>query len=454
VELREQQGTGPGVARRAGSVVVDHPLPIVCVILLILLGWYLVGTRSQPHELKASFVTGLSVANGLDVQIDGVDVGKISSVRYEDGQAIVGLGITDENWPLHRGTKAAIRYGTTLGNGTRFVQLEPGPESAPELPEGGIIAAKDTVTPVEFDEMFSTFNARTRKNLQDTLSRTGDTLDGRAGALNRGIRAGAPGLEAAGGVFSDLAEDTAALHGLVANANRATRTLAARQPEIADLVTVASRTFDAFGRNARSIRTSLDRFGPALADTRQTLSRLDTSVDKLDGFVADVRPGAAALRPFLRRSRPAVEQLGVLAPRATSAVRAIRSSAPQITALLRTGQPFADNLREAMAGLTPHVACIRPYAPEIAGYFTNWASFAKNFDNRTHYARVHYNSGALAVVDLPEIKSDTFLKTLGTGLSYAMPRVPGLADGKPYFLPECGAGPDALDPTKDPEDRP
>jgi virulence factor Mce-like protein len=452
VDVRDQPPKAPSLPHRVGSVVVNHPLPIVCVIGLVLIGFYLAGTRSQPHQLKASFVTGLSVANGLDVQIDGVDVGKVSSVEYVDGQAIVGLGITDDNWPLHRGTKAMIRYGTTLGNGTRFVQLEPGPKSAPELPEDGIIAAKDTVTPVEFDEMFNTFNAATRKNLQGALRRTGDTLDGRAGALNRGIRAGAPGLEAAGGVFSDLAEDTAALQGLVANANRATRTLAARQPEIADLVTVASQTFDAFGRNAQDIRTSLDRFAPALVDTRRTLSRLDTSVGKLEGFVSDIRPGARALRPFLRRSRPAVEQLGVLAPRATSTVKAIRGAAPQITALLRTGQPFAENLQAAMSGLTPHIACIRPYAPEIAGYFTNWASFAKNFDNRTHYARVHYNSGALAIVDLPEIKSDTFMKTLGTGLSYAMPRVPGLADGKPYFLPECGAGPDALDPSKDPED--
>ncbi|MEA2273229.1 MAG: hypothetical protein QOI98_1937, partial [Solirubrobacteraceae bacterium] len=36
-------------------------------------------------------------------------------------------------------------------------------------------------------------------------------------------------------------------------------------------------------------------------------------------------------------------------------------------------------------------------------------------------------------------------------LKYAMPRPPGLNAGQPWFQPQCGAGPDSLDPSKDPE---
>jgi hypothetical protein len=39
----------------------------------------------------------------------------------------------------------------------------------------------------------------------------------------------------------------------------------------------------------------------------------------------------------------------------------------------------------------------------------------------------------------------------GGALHYAMPRPPGLNAGQPWFQPQCGAGPDALDPAKDPE---
>jgi hypothetical protein len=37
------------------------------------------------------------------------------------------------------------------------------------------------------------------------------------------------------------------------------------------------------------------------------------------------------------------------------------------------------------------------------------------------------------------------------GLRYAFPRPPGYNAGQSWFLPECGAGPEALDASKDPE---
>jgi hypothetical protein len=38
-----------------------------------------------------------------------------------------------------------------------------------------------------------------------------------------------------------------------------------------------------------------------------------------------------------------------------------------------------------------------------------------------------------------------------TGKQYAEPRPPGLSVGQPWFLPQCGAGPNALNPGADPE---
>jgi hypothetical protein len=38
-----------------------------------------------------------------------------------------------------------------------------------------------------------------------------------------------------------------------------------------------------------------------------------------------------------------------------------------------------------------------------------------------------------------------------TGLRYAEPRPPGLSTGRPWFLPQCGAGPESLNPADDPE---
>ncbi len=375
---------------------------------------------------------------------------------YEDGQAIVKLGIKDDAWPLHHeGTQAAIRYGTTLGNGTRFVQVIPGPKSAPKLKENAIIPVKETSTPTEFDQMFNTFDAKTRVHLKSMLSNTARTFAGRSVALGQGLEKSGPALAQTGGLLDDLATDEAALTGLVSSGHRATATLAARKPEIADLMTVMSKTFDAFAVNAQNIRTSLDRFAPTLRTTQGTLARLDTSVDKLDGMVRDLKPGAEALPGFVHSAQPAVDQLADVAPVATKTVKTINQGAADITQLLKVGgQPFSRQLASAMTGFAPAVACIRPYAPDIAGFFSNWSSWPEHYDSVSHYGRVHYTGPtAVQYSDTPPISTDLFLKTLGRGLHYAMPAPPGLYEGHPYFRPSAARGPDALNPAKDPEDR-
>jgi ABC-type transporter Mla subunit MlaD len=64
--------------RRGGSFAVDHPWVPILAGLLVLFVWWVHATRTQPHHLKAAFTSAVSIAPGLDVQIDGVDVGKVS----------------------------------------------------------------------------------------------------------------------------------------------------------------------------------------------------------------------------------------------------------------------------------------------------------------------------------------------------------------------------------------
>jgi virulence factor Mce-like protein len=437
-----------------GAVVIDHPVPILVVALIGLILWWAAGTRTQDHKVKAAFPVALNLFKGQDVQVDGIDVGKIGKVEEVDGQAIVELGINKKDWPLHEGTTAMVRYGTTLGNGTRYIQLNPGPKKAPELEENQVIPASANTSPTEFDEMFNTFDARTRADVKSFVKATGDAFDGRSAQLNRGLEKTAPGLEETSGLLEDLGEDEAALRGVVANGDRATRVLGGRRPEISNLVTVMAATFDEFASKSQQIRASLDRFAPTLQDVRGTLPRVDQSVDKLDGLVGDLAPGARALPAFVKDTRPALAELSTAAPLATSTLKTLRRSAPGITRLLNEGQPFSDRLASSMAGFAPHLACVRPYAPDIAGFFTHWSSWSQGYDTDSHYARINVTEGHGAVYkDYPEgIKTADFLKTLGRGLKYAMPQPPGFSENKPYFLPECGAGPDALDPKKDPED--
>lgn len=444
---------------KAGRFIVRRPWILIGVALAVAFAYWVAGTRSQTHELKAGFSTALNLAPGLDVRVDGIDAGKITEVHYEDGFTTVGLGIEDEEvWPLHRGTRATVRWGTTVGDGTRFIELDPGPESEPELGEGGVIPADQTVEAVEFDDIFNTFDKDTRDNVQRFAEAGAETFDGREDELQDGIRHTAPSLYAASGVFRDLVADDQQLEKLVGELSSTASTLAREDDDIRSLVSGLAATMDELGSHSVELQENIERFPRTLADTRTTLARLDVSVDNMEPLIREIEPGAEQLRVLAADARPALQELRATVPQAVSTVNTAERAAPQITDLLQRGQPFGRDVDPLLSRLAPMLECVRPYAPELAGFFTNWIAFTKDYGTGGHWARTQlFTSPGFSYSDYPldengGIQSDDFVAA--TGAAYAFPRPPGLGTGDPMFIEECGYGPESLDPSQDPEDEP
>jgi virulence factor Mce-like protein len=449
--VRGETGTHRRLPRLA-SWLLDHPLPAALAGLVLLAGVVLTATSGRAHRLTAVFSDAVSLVPGLDVQVDGIAIGQVQSVRLDGDHAVVGLAIS-QHWPLPEGTTATIRWGSTLGLGTRYVQLAPGPASAPALRDGAVIPQRQTTTPVELDQFYDTFDSATRAHLRGLIAATATATQGHSAQLGAGIAGSSRALQATSGLLSDLDQVQGQLSTLVAQGARATATLASRQPAIEDLIRVASATFTQFGTRTTAIRSALDQFAPALAEARGTLARTRGSLRTLDALLTSLRPGLSALHPFIAAARPALAGLRVLAPLGASTLQTLTATAPRLTSFLRRAQPFSAQLAGAMGGLAPQVACIRPYAPEIAGLITTWASWGQDYDNVAHYARVKTVEGPTSFDSFPAISTSTFLATQGGGIQYAMPRPPGLNAGQPWFLPQCGAGRSSLDPTQDPENQ-
>jgi phospholipid/cholesterol/gamma-HCH transport system substrate-binding protein len=452
--------------RRLGATLVDHPWVFITIAGLVLFALWVTSTRTQEHEVRAAFDAAVNVVPGLDVQVDGVDAGKVKSVDLVEGRAIVTLGLEgDRFWPLHRGTTARISWGTTAGTGTRRIDLDPAPaRSAPEIPEGGIIATGDTVTPVEFDQVFNTLNRPTRGGIQEIAANLDTTLEGRAGALNEGLRSGAPAVEAASDVLSDLGQDEAALSGLVEHGAGATRVMASRERRISNLISVADATFATFARNSDDLRATISATPATLSDARTTLERLDPTVERLDALVGDLRPAVRTLSPLAQQARPALRELRRTVALARDTVSIGRRAAPPTTALLTNAQPFVKTLGGVLQRLKPMLACVRPFAPEVAGFAHGFGSWTKNYVPKTgqggranppvmsHYARVLALASPTSVHNYPPGElSSPLLRAAGK--TYTFPRPPGFEAKQPMMLPECGITPAALDPSKDPEAR-
>ncbi|MGE4424840.1 MAG: MlaD family protein [Solirubrobacteraceae bacterium] len=428
--------------------ILRRPWPVIIVVGIAFLGWKALSDRQQEYEVQAAFDSAVNLTTGLDVQMRGVDVGKVAGVRYEDGKAIVSIGVSDDRvFPLRRGTKATIRYGTTVGIGTRYVELLPGPKDAPSIPDGGTIASKDVTTPVELDEVFNTLNPETRERLTSLVGNSADVTAGRSKELNRGLRTLPGGVRTTGDVMGDLLADEQAIRALVVNGERVSRTLVSRTGAISETITAARRTLDAFGNSADGVRASIDGLAPTFRQARSTLRRADGSLEKVRTLIRAVEPGAKRIPALARAARPALVRLQQVTPVALATLRTTRDGAPAVTELLDKGRTTLPAAGTAMKTANPMLACVRAYVPEIAGMLGTWGGATKNYDDRGHFGRIFVREG---VTSLNGLIPDAALPTL-LGHKFAMPRPPGLNAGAVHYPEECEVSADALDPTKDVE---
>lgn len=427
-------------------------LPPLALVLVAVATVTLV-TRDGEHRLRVALPSAPNLVAGLEVRLAGVAVGSVDSVRTADGVALIGLGIEDDRaWPLPRDTAARLRFGTTVGDAVRYVELLPGPRDAPPLPDDALISGERAHSPVEFDEFFDTFDAPTRADLQGWLHQADATFRGRSRTLSRALRTTPRALRAVADLWRETSADPAALRDLVRETGAVTRTLDAHRPQLQRLVEGAEGTFAELAAGQRDVRRSLDALPGALRETRQTLARSESSVAALRAFVRDLAPGAAALPRLAGAAGAALDRLRSIEPGARRALDTGAAAAPDIARLLRDGRPFATRAGAALDGLVAPLGCIRPYGPEIAGFLSTWTGWSKNYDRLDHIGRIRVTASPTSLNGNP-MSSAQYL-SLVPGVEMALPRPPGLAAGQPWFLEECGAGERSTDPRHDPETPP
>jgi virulence factor Mce-like protein len=212
----------------------------------------------KGYEVKADFVDADGIANASDVRISGVYVGQITDIRsVSGGLAEITMRVDKAHAPLHEGTKANLRLQTLLG--TKFIELDPGPTSNKQLDNGAVIPSNATASPVDFDQLLSSFNKPTRDSLSTFIQEGGAATNGRGEDIN-----------------SLLGE----VHSLSVNSTPDLQTFADRSDHI------------------DSILRNLDDVSGNLADNREHLANTFTNLDAVLGTIAT---NDAGFRKFIEQ---------------------------------------------------------------------------------------------------------------------------------------------------------
>ena len=252
------------------------------------------------YVIDAEFETAQAVVpgQGQTVNIAGVKVGDIGSVRLRNGRAVVEMKIRRRYAPVYRNATILLRPKTGLKD--MYLELDPGTQSAGEVPENETIPVSNTLPDVNPDEVLAQLDGDTRAYLRILLGSGAQALSGDSPAqLRASFKRFAPTTRDAQRITQLLALRRQNLRRVVHNFQELATELGSKDRELASLIGSSNANFEALARQDQNLRRSL-RLLPGTLDRRRPPSRRSTTLSaNLGPALQKLRPGARALGPAL-----------------------------------------------------------------------------------------------------------------------------------------------------------
>jgi phospholipid/cholesterol/gamma-HCH transport system substrate-binding protein len=309
------------------------------------------GIGTDFYEVEAELPTGQAIVpgQGQTVNIAGVKVGEVGKVTLEEGRAVVVMRIKDKYRPIHRDASVLMRPKTGLKD--MFLALDPGTESAGDLPEHGRVRVANTLPDIDADQILAELDGDTRDYLRILLDAGGNAFDDEAtGAASRYKQTAEQDLRETFKRFEPTARDGARFTRLlikrrhnikrvIHNFQLISTALARRDDQLASFVDSANANFQAFASEQGALRRALREFPGALSQTETTLRKAGSLADELGPALQKLRPFARELAPALRKTQPFFRET-------TPIIR------DQIRPFARDVQPTVRDLRQASSDLS------------------------------------------------------------------------------------------------------
>lgn len=364
--------------------------------------------RSGGYYINAQFETGGQLVKGGNVMIGGTPVGKIDEITLtSDNQANVRMRIDDDDLtPLHRGTTATIRLKSLSGVANRYVALQPGPNSAPEIPDGGVITADKTTPPIDLDQLLNAFDPKARKGLQGFLKGSAKQYrDDPSTPLyeptygNAGLRWVAPFFDAGARIAAAVSRDDAALSQFLAVSERATTTVAEQKEQLTALFRNMTAFFRATSAEADELDRALAVMPQTLREGREAFAKLRPAMDALQELSDESEPLGEDMARLFRKLQPLLDDVEPALHDLRLMVRA-KGKDNDLTELLGIQPALVKKARQAFPNSTrgmqvadPILDFLRPYVPDMAAWITHFGQIASNYDANGHYIRVQTVTG-------------------------------------------------------------
>jgi virulence factor Mce-like protein len=327
--------------RGQGSIAASPVLIGATTVLIALVAVFIAYNANSglpfvpSYELNAELPSGGKLVKGNEVRVGGFRVGVVKEikpiVKEVNGErraiALATLRLDKKIEPLARDSKLRVRPRSALG--LKYVQLEPG-DSKAKFQSGDTIPVKQASEPLEFEDLYATFDPETRPEIQNATEGFGNAFAGRGQSLNRAIEALNPFFRSLTPVMRNLADPDTELDEFFKQIGRASAQAAPVARTQALLFTDMADTFAAISANPRALQDTIEKAAPTM----------DVSIQSFQVQ----RPFLADFTDLSSRLRPAAQEL----PRSLPAINsAFKVGTPVLPRTVELNENLEDALRAA-----------------------------------------------------------------------------------------------------------
>jgi phospholipid/cholesterol/gamma-HCH transport system substrate-binding protein len=372
--------------------VLSRLLTVAALVVAVVIIAFLLLGGDSGHKYNLIFQTGGQLVKGNEVWIGGAPAGTVDAiVLTEDNHAKVSISVDQE---LHEGTTAVIRTPSLSTVAGRYVSLSPGPNNAPALPDGGTLAGDSTTTPVDLDQLFDTFDGRTRKGLRDVIQGFAATYTGKGQQANETYKYFAPALSSTDRLLKELDADQNVFTDFIVNGAKTVTAISERRNDLTGLVSNANTALGAIADQNAALDRSLQLLPPTLRQANTSFVNLRAALDDLDPLInttgratKNLDEFLLKLQPVARRAVPVFTDLGLAVDRPGPS-NDLAALVKNLVPLHKRGGPASRSGIRALNASQEFVTFARPYAPEFLASIGKLGAVSGYYDGDGNYARV------------------------------------------------------------------
>jgi ABC-type transporter Mla subunit MlaD len=308
------------------------------------------------------------------VRIGGELAGQVLDPHVSHGVAVVQLQLSSKFQPLRSDSTIRIRLRSAVG--VRFVQIYPGKYGKP-IPNNGVLAASQSRSPVDLDQVLDTFSAPTRAGTRQFLGELGTGLMERGQTVNQTLAQAPAFISGMGSVLGAINARPDAMAHLITAADGTAAAFDPVRNNLADGFRPGAQALEPFVQQRPSVENTLVALPATLSTAQSDLPQVNDLLGQVDGLARAAVPTLAAAPGALHQTALllATAKPGLSAANAT--LHYLGNAVDPAVSFLRTTQPELPRVNLAMADLLPTVKYVAPRSCALSTAFTGWSEVMK-----------------------------------------------------------------------------